>query len=128
MTTILVVDDHADNRAVLVAMLGITGYMVLTARHGQDAVALAHEYLPDLILMDLSMPVMDGWSAITALKQTPALAHIPVIVVTAFATTEVRRRALDAGCAGYLEKPIAYERLIQIVTSTCTPVLGAPQP
>jgi CheY-like chemotaxis protein len=127
MPTILVVDDHADNRAVLVTMLGITGYRVLTATQGQDAVTLALEHQPDLILMDLAMPVMDGWSAITTLKQTPTLAHIPVIVVTAYATGAVRRRALDAGCAGYLGKPIDYERLVQLVASTCTPVLGAPQ-
>ena len=109
-------------------MLGITGYRVLTAPHGQDAVALAHEYQPDLILMDLSMPVMDGWSAITTLKQTPTLAHIPVIAVTAHVTIEARRRALDAGCNGYLEKLIDYERLVQIVARTSIPVPEAPQP
>ena len=122
MTTILVVDDQADNRAVLVAMLGITGYTVVTACHGQDAIAMARQHQPDLILMDLAMPVMDGWSAITILKQTPTLAHIPVVVVTAYGLGPVRRRALDAGCAGYLQKPIDYDQLVQMVARACPTV------
>ena len=125
MTTILVVDDHADNRAVLIAMLGITGYRVLTAINGQEAITVTLHHQPDLILMDLAMPVMDGWSAITLLKQTPTLAHIPVIVITAFATPEVRRRALNAGCDGYLEKPIEYDRLMTMVARVGVLVPGA---
>ena len=115
--TILVVDDNPDNRFLLLQMLQMNGYSVVTAVHGRDALDVAIEVLPDLVLMDMSMPVMDGWTATELMKQQPDLSHIPVIAVTGHITVDDLRRASAVGCADHLEKPIDYEQMIRKISA-----------
>ena len=105
-TRILVVEDNRDNLTLMSDMLETLDYTVLQATDGQRGVELAASEQPDLILMDLSLPVMDGWTATRAIKSNPALAHIPIIALTAHAMVGDRERALAAGCDDYLAKPI----------------------
>ena len=120
MPKILVVDDNADNRYLLLQMLQLNGYSVLSAVNGRDALDVAQNSTPDLVLMDMSMPVMDGWTATSLLKQEPKLNHIPVIAVTGHITYDDLRRATEAGCSDHLEKPIDYEVLIHKVAAHLT--------
>lgn len=106
--TVLVVDDEVNNRDIIGMVLEETGLPVdlATARNGAEAVDLARTLGPALILMDLKMPVLDGWEATRRLKADPATASIPVVAVTAQAMAGDRERALAAGCDGYLTKPL----------------------
>lgn len=115
MPTILVVDDHFENRDVIMRMLRISGYDVVQAVNGSDALVVARSALPDLILMDLAMPVMDGWTATSLIKAEPQLSHIPVIALTGHLTTDNLERAREVGCKDHLPKPIDYELLIHRV-------------
>lgn len=120
MPKILVVDDNADNRYLLLHMLQLNGYSVLSAVNGRDALDVAQKSSPDLVLMDMSMPVMDGWTATSLLKQEPRLSHIPVIAVTGHITYDDLRRASEVGCSDHLEKPIDYDVLIHTVAAHLT--------
>ena len=104
--TILLVEDHEDNRIVYRTILEHYGYRVLLAGDGAEGVRLAKQELPDLVLMDVSIPVMDGWEATQAIKADPATARIPVIALTAHALATDRLRAQEVGCDGYLAKPV----------------------
>jgi two-component system cell cycle response regulator DivK len=103
--TILLVEDNEDNQAIYHAILSHRGYTVLQALDGAEGVRLAREHLPAVIVMDISMPVLDGYEATRMLKADPATVHIPVIALTAHAMAEDRQRAHDAGCDAYLAKP-----------------------
>lgn len=103
--TVLLVEDNEDNRVIYALLLEHSGYQVLEADNGGDGVRMAREHSPDVILMDISIPVMDGWAATRMLKRDPATAAIPVIALTAHALEEHRRQAIAAGCDGYLCKP-----------------------
>lgn len=109
---VLLVEDNLHNRKIFAGVLTHFGFVVEEAVNGEEAVAKASERKPDLILMDLSLPVMDGWAATTAIKGDPALAHIPVIALTAHAMSGDRERALEAGCDGYLSKPISPKKVV----------------
>jgi CheY-like chemotaxis protein len=113
--TILLVEDHEDNRIVYRTMLEHFGYRVLLAGDGGEGVRLARESLPDLILMDVSIPVMDGWEATATLKRDPATARIPIIALTAHALAADRERAQEVGCDGYLAKPVEPRRVLEEV-------------
>ncbi len=102
---ILVADDDMDNRAILAAGLSAAGFLVVLAQDGAQAVAEAGRQPPDLILMDMSMPVLDGYAATRRLKSDPALARIPVVALTAFALAGDEAKARAAGCDGYIAKP-----------------------
>jgi two-component system cell cycle response regulator DivK len=102
---ILLVEDNHDNQAIYQAFLSFQGHTVIQAFDGAEGVRLAREHLPAVIVMDISMPVMDGHAATRLLKADPATAHIPVIALTAHAMLEDRRKARDAGCEYYLSKP-----------------------
>ena len=115
MVKILVVDDNEDNRIVLTRMLEFGGHTVATAADGATAIAVAGSFLPDLILMDLAMPDMDGWAATARLKADLRLRHIPVVVVTGHVTSDEILRAQRAGCQDVVSKPIDYYVLIQKV-------------
>jgi two-component system cell cycle response regulator DivK len=104
--TILLVEDHEDNRIVYRTILEHFGYRVLLAADGAEGVRLAREEKPDLILMDVSIPVMDGWEATRTLKSDPATAAIPIVALTAHALVTDRARAAEVGCDGYLAKPV----------------------
>jgi CheY-like chemotaxis protein len=109
---ILVVDDNPDNRDVLSRILELSGYAVISAMNGIHALDIAEQERPDLILMDLAMPEMDGWEATSNLKTRPHLAHIPVIALTGHVTSDDIRRAIHAGCQDYLAKPVDFDRLL----------------
>ena len=118
---ILVVDDSADNVAMLSLDLQQQGYRVVTATDGEDAISVAFYALPNLILMDISMPNLDGLGATRKIRENPALQNVPVIAVTAFGTEGFQRAAYDAGVSGYLTKPIDFSRMHQLVASLLDP-------
>ena len=108
---VLVVDDDESNRYMLSRRLEYRGYLVVTATDGREAVERARAEAPCLILMDLTLPVLDGLAATRELKSLPELRGIPVIALTAHAGPEDRDRAREAGCDDYDTKPIEFERL-----------------
>jgi len=113
--TVLLVEDNEDNLVVYRTILDHVGYNVLEARDGEEGVNRAREEHPDLILMDISIPKIDGWEATRRLKADEATRDIPVIALTAHALEEDRERAIEAGCDGYLAKPIEPRRVVEEV-------------
>lgn len=112
MTKILLVEDNELNRDMLSRRLQRHGYEVLCAGDGQSGVAMAQEEMPDLILMDLSLPILDGWEATRRLKADSQTRAIPVIALTAHALPGDREQALQAGCDDYDSKPIELPGLL----------------
>lgn len=112
---ILYVEDNEDNIYVLENRLKRQGYTVIIARDGASGVQLAASELPDLILMDLSLPVLDGWEATRRIKAGQQTKHIPVIALTANAMTGDREKALAAGCDDFDTKPIVMPRLLEMI-------------
>lgn len=108
---ILVVEDNRDNMTLIVDVLTSLDYTVLQAMDGEQGVELARREEPDLILMDLSLPRMDGWAAARTIKSDVNLASIPIIALTAHAMVGDRERALEAGCDDYITKPINLQEL-----------------
>ena len=112
MTTILIVEDNEMNRDMLSRRLQRKGYEILLAIDGANGIDVATASTPDLILMDMSLPVMDGWEATRRLKADTSLRHIPIIALTAHAMANDREKALEAGCDDYDTKPIELPRLL----------------
>jgi CheY-like chemotaxis protein len=112
MTMILIVEDNEMNRDMLSRRLERKGYEVLLAVDGEEGLEVARAKMPDLILMDMSLPVVDGWEATRRLKSDDRLKHIPVIALTAHAMANDRDKALEAGCDDYDTKPIELPRLL----------------
>jgi CheY-like chemotaxis protein len=112
MTTVLLVEDNEMNREMLARRLHRLGFRVSFASDGLSAIEMASKASPDLILMDLSLPVLDGWDATRKLKANPATRDIPVIALTAHAMSDDRHRALEAGCDDYETKPVDMPRLV----------------
>jgi len=110
---ILLVEDNEMNRDMLSRRLLRKGFEVVMAVDGGQAVSMAESEHPDLILMDMSLPVIDGWEATRRVKAAEATAHIPVIALTAHAMSGDREKALDAGCDDYDTKPIEMPRLLE---------------
>jgi two-component system cell cycle response regulator DivK len=108
---ILVVEDNERNLKLVRDVLQYAGYDVIAASSGEQGVALARERLPDLVLMDLQLPEMDGTEALRRLRNDPLTRAIPVVAVTAFAMKDDRERALNAGFDSYIEKPISVRAL-----------------
>ena len=113
MTKILLVEDNEMNRDMLSRRLARRGYQVLLAVDGREAIAVAREQKPDLILMDMSLPVLDGWEATRQLKADPETKDIPVIALTAHAMAGDEEKAREAGCDDYDTKPIEFGRLLE---------------
>lgn len=114
MTTkrrVLVVEDNLDNMTLISDVLTSLGYDPLIAKDGEEGVRVATAEKPDLILMDLSLPKMDGWTAARMLKADESMKHIPIIALTAHAMMGDRDRALAAGCDDYISKPISLREL-----------------
>jgi two-component system cell cycle response regulator DivK len=115
--TILVVEDNERNLKLVRDVLQFAGYDVVAASSGEQGVAMAMESPPDLVLMDLQLPGMDGTAALRQLRDSPRTRSVPVVAVTAYAMKEDRERALSAGFDGYLEKPISVQALPEQVRS-----------
>ncbi len=103
---ILIVDDNEDNRELVSKVLRIRGYIVVEAVDGRTAIRMAQEEMPDLILMDISLPDIDGYEATRTIKSMEGLEDVPVVALTAHAMKGDREKALEAGCDGYISKPI----------------------
>jgi two-component system response regulator len=112
MTKVLIVEDNELNRDMLSRRLQRKGYEIEIAMDGEEGVRKASEQLPDLILMDMSLPVMDGWAATKLIKSNPVTLNIPVIALTAHAMSNDREKALEAGCNDYDTKPVDLNRLL----------------
>lgn len=112
MIRILYVEDNEDNAYMLSRRLSKKGFEVIIARDGVEGIDYAHRENPDLILMDLSLPEMDGWEATRRLKQDAATGAIPIIAVSSHAMRGDREKALDAGCDDYDTKPVEFARLL----------------
>jgi two-component system, cell cycle response regulator DivK len=113
MTKILLVEDNEMNRDMLSRRLIRKGFEVVMAIDGEQALALAQRELPDLILMDMSLPVIDGWEATRRVKAAEATSNIPIIALTAHAMSGDREKTLNAGCDDYDTKPIDMPRLLE---------------
>ena len=115
-TTILIADDHDDNRELMQLLLSSAGYQVREARNGSECLAIAREHLPDLIVMDLSMPELDGWGVFRELKADGRTIEIPWMAVTAHADLD-RGEALKTGFNAYVSKPFTSDILLETVAS-----------
>ena len=120
--TILIADDYEDNLELLRLMLEAGSYRVREARDGRECVTMALAEPPDLIMIDLSMPLLDGWGVLKALQNDERTAEIPCVAVTAYGDTD-RERALRTGFNGYLAKPFRSAELLEVVTG----LIGAPE-
>ena len=121
MPKILLVEDNEMNRDMLSRRLARRGYEVVIATDGAQAVAMAESEAPALILMDMSLPVLDGWEATRRIKANPALRAIPIIALTAHAMAGDREKTLEAGCEDYDTKPIELPRLLGKVEALLPP-------
>ena len=117
MSKILMVEDNLRNRTMLTRRLEKRGYEVVIAVDGESGLALAGSEAPDLILMDMSLPILDGWEVTRRLKADASTRHIPIIALTAHAMSSDRDKALEAGCDDYDTKPIELPRLLEKMES-----------
>ena len=112
MAKVLLIEDNEMNRDILFRRLSRRGYVVVFAVDGQQGVEMARSEKPDIILMDMSLPIIDGWEATRRVKSDNAIRDVPVIGLTAHAMTGDREKALEAGCDDYDTKPVEFDRLI----------------
>ncbi len=124
MPKILLVEDNEMNRDMLSRRLMRRGYEVILAMDGENGIAMAGSEAPDLILMDMSLPAIDGWEATRRLKAAPATQHIPVVALTAHAMSSDRDKALEAGCDDYHTKPVELDRLLEKIEALLSPSAG----
>jgi two-component system, cell cycle response regulator DivK len=110
--TILVVEDQEDNRQILRDLLGNAGLRMIEAHDGEQALTVARSERPNLILMDIQLPILDGYEATSSIKRDPELKHIPVIAVTSYALSGDEERAREAGCDAYVAKPYSTRHLL----------------
>jgi CheY-like chemotaxis protein len=106
MTEILYIEDNDQNFYLVSFIMKAAGHDVLRARDGQEGIALAREKIPRLILLDIQLPLMDGYATARELRKIPPLAKIPIVALTSYAMPGDKEKALAAGCSGYIEKPI----------------------
>ena len=114
--TVLVVEDLDDSRFAMKLAMELSGYDALEATNGQEAVEVAQREQPDVILMDLGLPVLDGFTATRLIREKKGLRNVPIVAVSANATAEYRVKALAAGCSEYVTKPIDFDRLKRLVS------------
>ncbi|MDJ0829509.1 MAG: response regulator [Desulfobacterales bacterium] len=115
-TTVLIIEDNELNRVLVKVLFEKNNYLVLEAENAEDGLDLAHQHQPDVIIMDIQLPGMDGITATKALKKDPTMQAIPVVALTSYAMQGDEERALAAGCSGYITKPINTRTFIQTVT------------
>jgi two-component system cell cycle response regulator DivK len=111
-SVILLIEDNAQNRYLTTFLLEHRGYRVVTAADGQEGIETAKGLQPDLILLDIQLPKMDGYSAARSLREDRSLSNTPIIAVTSYAMVGDREKCLAAGCNGYIEKPINPETFV----------------
>ena len=109
---ILIIEDQEDNRAIMRDLLSTAGYALIEAVDGEEGVRLARTERPDLILMDIQLPTMDGYTATSRIKANPALRSIPIIAVTSYALSGEEKKARAAGCDDYVPKPFSPRQLL----------------
>jgi two-component system, cell cycle response regulator DivK len=112
---ILLIEDNEQNRYLTTFLLDKHGYQVIAASSGESGIELARQSLPRLILLDIQLPAMDGYSVARELRRDPLLADIPIVAVTSYAMSGDREKAMAAGCIGYIEKPINPETFVSEV-------------
>jgi len=117
MPRVLIVEDNVDNYELVRFLLERAGYDIRWAHNGREGISMAREEKPDLILMDLSLPELDGWTATRRIKSDPETGHIPIAALTAHTLPGDRKRALDAGCDGYLSKPMNITLFVETVAN-----------
>jgi two-component system response regulator len=113
--TVLLVEDTEDNRFMMRRLLEMTGYRVVEAMNGEEAVTLAQTERPELILMDLSLPLIDGLAATRLIRKLPELEATPIIAVSAHDTSDFQSEAIQAGCNRYMTKPIDFSELEELI-------------
>lgn len=113
--TILLVEDTEDNRFMMKRLLEMSGYRVVEATNGEEAVRVAEAECPGLILMDLSLPIIDGLAATRLIRKLPKCQKTPIIAVSAHDTSDFQAEALDAGCNNYITKPIDFNELEELI-------------
>lgn len=119
--TVLLVEDTEDNRFMMRRLLEMTGYRVVEALNGEEAVKLAESETPQLILMDLSLPVIDGLAATRLIRKLPQLKSTPIIAVSAHDTSDFQSEAIKAGCNSYVSKPIDFSELETLIGELMKP-------
>lgn len=127
-SSVLIVEDNIDNYELVRFLLERAGQGTLWARSGREGVDMAKTNQPDLIIMDLSLPEMDGWTATERIKSDPETGHIPIVALTAHTLPGDRKRALDVGCDGYLSKPINISLLVETVAEILARKQGRQKP
>ena len=115
LVTVLVVEDTEDNRQMMKRLLEMSGYHVVEATNGREAVEVARQAKPQIILMDLSLPFIDGLAATRQIRSLPSLSKVPIVAVSAHDTADFHSEALEAGCDAYVTKPIDYPQLEETV-------------
>ncbi len=110
--TVLIIEDNEKNRYLTTFLLEKHGYQVFQAVDGKSGITLAHQLKPDLILLDIQLPVMDGYAVARELTKNGDLQDVPIVAVTSYAMVGDRERVLEAGCVGYIEKPINPETFV----------------
>jgi len=118
---ILVVEDTEDNRQILRDLLNAAGYELIEAVDGEAGVAMAGQHKPDLVLMDIQLPLIDGYEATRRIKADPSLAHIPIVAVTSYALSGDEDKARAAGCDAYIAKPYSPRQLLAKVRELLGP-------
>lgn len=113
--TVLVIEDNDLNMEIVVAALELCNYEVLQATNAETGIELARTHLPDLILMDIQLPGMDGYAATRLIKEDPAIKDIPVVALTAYAMKKDQEKAYQAGCTGYISKPFSLKPFMEAV-------------
>lgn len=115
---ILIVDDMEFNRELTARMLSIHGYEIIFAHNGRDAIDVAKQQLPDLILMDIGLPDIDGWKVTEVLKNTKTTMAIPIIALSAHDSADYKEKSKFNGCAGYITKPVDFDILLEQITTS----------
>lgn len=113
MAKILIVEDDTLNREMIARRLTWEGHTVITATNGEDSIVITEAECPDLVLMDVGLPLLSGWQASRQIKAIQATCHIPIIALTAFATDDDRERSLSFGCDDFETKPIDFQQLLE---------------
>jgi CheY-like chemotaxis protein len=125
---VLIVEDHADTREMLRILLNMNGCRVIEAEDGEQAMSVADKDHPDLILLDLKMPLLDGLTVTRLIRSHPVLNEVPIVLITGMATPQLHREALSAGCNDCLIKPLDFERLQELIKLLGRPTPQAPAP